>query len=134
MLSSYVKVNVLIMDLRSDALRDRHWKVLQKRLRVNWPGINDLTLGMVPCAVCLATWIDFLPKVWDADLQKNETAVKDVVLQSQGEMALEEFLRQVKETWSTYQLDLVNYQNKCRLIRGWDDLFNKCAGALLAHV
>ena len=25
----------------------------------------------------------------------------------------------------TYELDLINYQNKCRLIRGWDDLFNK---------
>ena len=22
-------------------------------------------------------------------------------------------------------LDLINYQNKCRIIRGWDDLFNK---------
>ena len=21
---------------------------------------------------------------------------------------------------------MVNYQNKCRLIKGWDDLFNKC--------
>jgi dynein heavy chain 1 len=32
---------------------------------------------------------------------------------------------QVKETWQSYELDMVNYQNKCRLIRGWDDLFNK---------
>lgn len=23
-------------------------------------------------------------------------------------------------------MDLVNYQNKCKLIRGWDDLFTKC--------
>ena len=58
-------------------------------------------------------------------------------------MALEEYIRQVKETWTNYTLDLVNYQNKCRLIRyanaiisqtrpnigcrGWDDLFNKCS-------
>lgn len=27
--------------------------------------------------------------------------------------------------WNSYELDLVNYQNKCRLIRGWDDLFNR---------
>ena len=27
--------------------------------------------------------------------------------------------------WNAYELDLINYQNKCRLIRGWDDLFNK---------
>ena len=58
-------------------------------------------------------------------------------------MALEEYIKTVKETWSSYTLDLVNYQNKCRLIRyavevfmdywmftlcrGWDDLFNKCS-------
>lgn len=34
-------------------------------------------------------------------------------------------LTQIREVWNTYELDLVNYQNKCRLIRGWDDLFNK---------
>lgn len=27
--------------------------------------------------------------------------------------------------WHTYELEQVNYQNKCRLIRGWDDLFTK---------
>ena len=32
-------------------------------------------------------------------------------------MALEEYIKQVKETWTSYTLDLVNYQNKCRLIR-----------------
>ena len=35
------------------------------------------------------------------------------------------FVRQVSEVWKTYELDLISYQNKCRLIRGWDDLFNK---------
>lgn len=32
----------------------------------------------------------------------------------------------MKETWTTFTLDLVNYQNNTRLIRGWDDLFSKC--------
>ena len=40
-------------------------------------------------------------------------------------MALEQFLNQVKEAWQNYELDLINYQNKCKLIKGWDDLFNK---------
>ena len=31
----------------------------------------------------------------------------------------------VSEVWKGYELDLINYQNKCRLIRGWDDLFDK---------
>lgn len=33
--------------------------------------------------------------------------------------------RQVSECWRTYNLDLINYQNKCKLIRGWDELFEK---------
>jgi len=32
----------------------------------------------------------------------------------------------VRETWTNYVLELVNYQNKCRLVKGWDELFSKC--------
>ena len=32
---------------------------------------------------------------------------------------------QVREAWQTYELELINYQNKCKIIRGWDDLFTK---------
>ncbi|KAJ3613107.1 hypothetical protein NHX12_019361, partial [Muraenolepis orangiensis] len=92
LLKGYMKVNMLVIELKSEALKDRHWKTLMKRLHVNWVP-SELTLG----------------QVWDVDLQKNEMVVKDVMLVAQGEMALEEFLK----------------QNKCRLIRGWDDLFNK---------
>ena len=35
-------------------------------------------------------------------------------------------LPQVREAWQTYELEMINYQNKCRIIRGWDDLFTKC--------
>ena len=31
----------------------------------------------------------------------------------------------MREAWQNYELELINYQNKCKLIRGWDDLFNK---------
>lgn len=108
LIQSYIKVNMLIVELKSDALKERHWKQLTKQLRVNWI-ISDLTLG----------------QVWDVNLQKNEGIVKDIILVAQGEMALEEFLKQVRESWQNYELDLINYQNKCRIIRGWDDLFNK---------
>ncbi|CAG9813267.1 unnamed protein product [Phaedon cochleariae] len=107
-LQTYTKVNMMIVELKSDALKERHWKQLMKQLRVNWV-LSDLTLG----------------QVWDVNLQKNESIVKDIILVAQGEMALEEFLKQVRESWQTYELDLINYQNKCKIIRGWDDLFNK---------
>lgn len=32
---------------------------------------------------------------------------------------------QMKDFWQSYDVELVNYQNKTRLIKGWDELFNK---------
>ncbi|GAA5960288.1 hypothetical protein JCM21900_000936 [Sporobolomyces salmonicolor] len=107
----HLKANTLVADLKSEALRERHWRQLYKVLRV--------TGQYSPSAMTLGT-------VWDLDLKRNEALIKDVIVQAQGEMALEEFLKQVKETWTSYTLDLVNYQNKTRLIRGWDELFTKC--------
>ena len=64
-----------------------------------------------------------LGHVWDIDLQRNEATVRDVLAVAQGEKALEEFLKDVSNKWKTYELDMVQYQQKCRLIRGWEDLF-----------
>ncbi|WWC73019.1 uncharacterized protein I206_106984 [Kwoniella pini CBS 10737] len=105
-----LKSNILIGELKSEALRERHWSKLYKALRMPSTQATTMTLG----------------QVYDLDIKRNETLIKEVVLQAQGEMALEEYIKQVKETWTSYSLDLINYQNKCRLIRGWDDLFNKC--------
>ena len=107
-IKAYLKYNNILTDLKSEALRERHWKELRKRLNASWV-LNELTLG----------------NIWDSDIQKHEETFKDIILTAQGELALEEFLKSVKEFWSTFQLDLVPYQNKCRLIRGWDDIFNK---------
>ncbi|GBE78470.1 Dynein heavy chain, cytoplasmic [Sparassis crispa] len=111
-LRALLKSNTLILELKSEALKDRHWKQLFKVLRVpSQVGLTLMTLG----------------HVYDMDLRKNENLIKEVIIQAQGEMALEEYIKQVKEIWTNYTLDLVNYQNRCRLIRGWDDLFNKCS-------
>ncbi|OCH92714.1 dynein heavy chain protein 1 [Obba rivulosa] len=111
-LRGLLKANTLVSELKSEALKDRHWKQLFKVLRVPAQiSLNLMTLG----------------NVYDLDLRKNENTIKEVIVQAQGEMALEEYIKQVKEIWTNYTLDLINYQNKCRLIRGWDDLFNKCS-------
>lgn len=46
LIQSYIKVNMLIVELKSDALKERHWKQLTKQLRVNWI-LSELTLGNV---------------------------------------------------------------------------------------
>lgn len=111
-LRKLLKANSLLQELRSEAMRERHWSKIFKALK---PGqkmyMSELTLG----------------KVWDLNLTVSEPVIRDILVQARGEMALEEFLKQVRETWTNYVLDLVGYQNKCRLIRGWDDLFAKCS-------
>jgi dynein heavy chain 1, cytosolic len=111
-LRGLLKVNPLLSDLKSEAIRDRHWTKIYKQIK---PQKRYSPVSMT------------LGDVWDLNLVATEAIVKDIIAQAQGEMALEEFLRQVRETWSSYALELVNYQNKCRLIRGWDDLFAKCS-------
>ena len=111
-LRQLLKVNPLLSDMKSEAVRERHWQKIYKALK---PGkrfsLVSITLG----------------DVWDLQLVTSETIIRDIIAQAQGEMALEEFLKAVRETWQNYSLDLVNYQNKCRLIRGFDDLFAKCS-------
>ena len=111
-LHQHLKVNPLVTDMKSEAVRERHWNKIFKALR---PGKRYSQLSMS------------LGDVWDLQLSASEPVIRDIIAQAQGEMALEEFLKQVRDTWQNYSLDLVNYQNKCRLIRGWDDLFVKCS-------
>ncbi|XP_077971534.1 cytoplasmic dynein 1 heavy chain 1-like isoform X1 [Styela clava] len=105
---AFIKVNWMVVELKGSAVKERHWKQLMRQLRVSWV-LSDLTLG----------------QVWDVDLLRNENIIRDILSVAQGEMALEQYLTQVREEWQAYELDLINYQNKCRIIRGWDDLFNK---------
>jgi len=111
-LKQLIKENAILSDLRSDAVRERHWVRIFKQLK---PSKRYSAISMT------------LGDVWDLKLGPSEKIIRDVIVQAQGEMALEEFLKQVRETWQNYDLELVNYQNKCRLIRGWDDLFAKCS-------
>lgn len=83
---------MLIVELKSDALKERHWRQLCRALKVDW-SLSELTLG----------------QVWDADLLHNEHTVKDVVSVAQGEMALEEFLKQVNMRIVNADAPFLNY-------------------------
>ncbi|XP_016335882.1 cytoplasmic dynein 1 heavy chain 1 [Sinocyclocheilus anshuiensis] len=118
LLKGYMKVNMLVIELKSEALKDRHWKQLMKRLHVNWV-LSELSLG----------------QIWDVDLQKNEMVVKDVLLVAQGEMALEEFLKQLKPlmkkvTKPPLVMDVLNIQGVQRSLERLADLLGKIQKAL----
>lgn len=86
-------------------MKPRHWKVLQQKLKIKTK-FNDLNL------------LD----LWKADLIKNQKQVAEILNEARGQLILEEFIRSIKDTWSKYELELTRYQNKCKLIKGWEDL------------
>lgn len=115
-LKNLIKSQSIIIDLKTEAIHERHWQRIFNQLCKNNPNrfYNSLTLG----------------DVWDMDLLGNAGFLKDIVAEAQGELALEVFLRQVRQTWANYELQLVNYKNTCRLIKGWNDLFQVCGDHL----
>ncbi|CRG93244.1 dynein heavy chain, putative [Plasmodium gallinaceum] len=106
-IQQYLKTYFLLLELKSESLKERHWRsILQKfQIKVYY---NKLTLG----------------DLWSLNLNAHENVLREILNQSQGEMALEEFLRGLKDTWNEYELELVQYQNKCKLIKGWNDIFS----------
>ena len=102
-----------INELKSEALKERHWKEMIKILDLSstWSHLSDLTLR----------------DIWEQNehLKKNEQSLREIMISAQGEKALEEFLKQISEQWKVYQLELIDYQKKCKVIKSWDDLFTR---------
>jgi dynein heavy chain 1, cytosolic len=79
-LQKLIKINPLLSELKSDAIKERHWTKIFKSCRSRERFLpSTLNLGII----------------WDLDLAVNEAALREVIVQAQGEMALEEYLRQV---------------------------------------
>jgi len=87
-------------------MKPKHWKELLTKLNIR-TSQQDL----------------ILEHLWTADLLSKNKIVGDILTQARGEAILENFINGIKDTWSTHELELVRYQNKCKLIKGWDDLF-----------
>ena len=104
----YKKEFKLLQELKNSSLKERHWSQILSFLN-------------------LSTSYEFLRvrDFWTPEFQENEQKITDVLSIAQGELAIEEFLKQIREFWNAYQLELVSYQGRCKLIRGWEALFQK---------
>ncbi len=105
-IKSYLAGHAVLSDLKTDALKDRHWKTIFKRLGITVQ-ISQLTVGLL----------------WAKGITKRRKEIAEILTVAQGEMALEQFLGQVRDRWMRQELELVLYQSRVRLIKGWDNLF-----------
>jgi dynein heavy chain 1 len=102
----FISGHSVLSDLKTEALKDRHWKTILKRLGITCL-FTELTVG----------------DLWDKGVLARKKDMDEILTVAQGEMALEVFLGQVRDRWMKQELELVLFQNRVRLIRGWDDLF-----------
>ena len=96
----YISGHGLLSELKTEGLKDRHWKIILQRLGVRTP-FSDLSVGVL----------------WDHGLLSRKKDMAEILQVAQGEMALEVFLGQVRERWTKQELELVLFQQRTRLIR-----------------
>jgi dynein heavy chain 1 len=102
----YVAGHGMLSDLKTEALKERHWKTILQRLGIH-VAFSELTIGLL----------------WEHGALARKKEMQEILTVAQGEMALEVFLGEVRDRWMKQELELVLYQNRVRLIRGWDELF-----------
>jgi len=105
-LKNYKKVNGVMHDLKQDCMKPKHWNDLLAKLRLKVKK-DDL----------------YLEDLWCADLLGRSKLINDVMSTARGEAIIENFLTTIKDSWTEAELEMVWYQKKCKLIKGWDDLF-----------
>jgi dynein heavy chain 1 len=105
-IKSYLNGHIVLSELKTDALKDRHWSALLDRFDIKVK-LSELSVGLL----------------WDHGILQRRKDINEILSIAQGEMALEVFLSQVKDRWTKQELEMVLYQNRIRLIRGWDNLF-----------
>lgn len=112
-IKSHIRNHSMLTELKGNAMKARHWKILSKSLSLRGGelSIETLTIG----------------QVWDMNLSVNEQLIRSVLNQAQMELTLEENLSSIRNTWGTITFEMFNYQNnRCRLIKNWDKLFDQC--------
>lgn len=103
-IKGYISGHGLLNDLKTEALKERHWKTILQRLGVHLP-FNDITVGTL----------------LDNGILNRKKEMHEILTVAQGEMALEVFLGEIRNRWMKQELELVPFQNRVRLIRGWDE-------------
>ena len=102
------KVNKLLKDLKTEAMKDQHWDQLLKKIKI-MKKYKNLQVG----------------DVYKHKILKYEKIINEIMHAAQGELVLEHMLKKIKDFWNYEEFDLGQYQEKCMLIRGWDDMMTQ---------
>ncbi|KAK6455692.1 dynein heavy chain, cytosolic [Scheffersomyces xylosifermentans] len=107
---AHIKNSPYINDLRGEAMKERHWTSLLSQLGLSKLKYETLTLG----------------DVWEFKFDLNEVKIKATITQAANEQTIESNLNKINMDWNATTFEMFNYENKCRLVKNWDKLFDQC--------
>ena len=105
LIAKYQSYQVVLKDLCTEALKERHWKIMLKKMEVSTP-IAGLTVGAV----------------WESNPILHRKTIQEVLSTAQGEQALEQFLRDLREFWVASEVSMVP-RDGVKIVVGWEVLF-----------
>lgn len=105
-LQKYLNFQPILRDLCTDALKDRHWKVLLEKIGLKQASSKSLTVG----------------GIWNSNAMAHRKTIQDVLSTAQGEAALEQFLKDLRENWTTREFTII-IRDSAKVIVAWDVLF-----------
>jgi dynein heavy chain len=90
------KLMPLIMDLRNEAMRERHWQSLMEEVGKTFdPHADDFTLE----------------RVLELGLEHHQDAIAALSAAAGKELAIEEAITRIDAQWETLTLDLADYKS-----------------------
>lgn len=97
----------LITNLRSEAMRPRHWEQLQDEIQQQFdPNADDFTLE----------------KVISLGLHRHNEAISTLATVARREMTIENDLANITQIWQNQLLDLVDYKGKYTKVRSLEEI------------
>eukprot|EP01039_Chlorochromonas_danica_P002781 gene2781-3035_t len=105
-LQKYLGLQSLLRDLSTDALKDRHWKVLLDKmgLSATW---KTLTVGVI----------------WESNALVHRKYISEVLSTAQGELALEQFLHDLRDHWVAREIT-ISARDGAKIVTAWEGLFS----------
>ena len=129
-ITKHISYQPIIRDLSGETLKERHWKKLLGKWRLlRYPTIVAerafqfrFTEKLQIQNVTMQTVT--LSCIWEANPSMHKVAIIDSLQTASGEVALEEFLKSVKEHWVKEQLELVA-RDTVKIVINWDVQFTQ---------
>ena len=64
--------------------------------------------------------------VWNADMKAIEKPLQNIFNAVRGEQVIENLLKEARDFWFAAEFDTYRYNTKVKILRGWNEIFDRC--------